>query len=283
MNHRAHLIGKNASSGGSERSNCQYNGDTNTWSGAKFGGSELGHIYDSFAYDPATGDVYSGTWASDVLQKWAYGDALTSWSNVSTSSQTLTGSTQPAMCWHPNLYGPGDGGLLVMSQSGGNGRLVAWRKSTDAWSVVSGTTHANSYTYPMRGGMVYVRGGGYVLAAFNPTTGGNTYKVAAGSGGSLGTVSTIDDVPIPCNAEGGSTQSGMLLDDPLGTDSAYILEKGGTDRVWKLSGTSWTLKGYTHPLEVSDTEYVVASCYPHGVFWRQYHNTTNSMVWRPND
>lgn len=283
-NSRAHLLGKNASGQGSERSNCQYDAATNTWTGTVYGGSELGHVYDSIAYDPAAGDLYTGTWASEAIKKWTFGAALDTWTDpVSTSTQELTSGVQPAMCWHPNLFGSGDGGLVVMSEAtgGGTGRLVAWRKSTDAWSVIADTSHAVS-SYPMRGGMCYVPTGDYVIAAFTPSVGGNTYTVPAGSGGSLGAVSTIDDVPISCFANDEGSNVGVLLADPSGANGAYILEKLGTSRVWKKNGAAWDLQGFTHPLESSNGFWIVASCDPLGVFMRMAQDSATSKVWKPD-
>jgi hypothetical protein len=284
---RAHLLGKNASSQGGERSNCLYNATTNTWSYAIYGGggSDLGHVYESFGYDPNAGVIYQGMWASNGVRRWSYGSALDSWTvPATTSSIHLTNDVQPAMGWHPNLFGAGDGGLLVIANTTGNtAALVAWRKSTNTWSTVAGTTHAVSGDYPGQGTVVYMRGGGFAIAAFHPANGGNTYTVAAGSGGTIGTVTQINDVPLLCGYGDGADNVGILLDDPAGS-FAYILEKRGSHRVWKLSGSSWILKGYAHPLDPGDIYYAVASVYPHGVFWRKHHSTsTPSRLWRPND
>ena len=148
---RAHMLGKNASATGSQRSNCLYNSATNTWTSAVFGGNELGHVYESIAYDPAQSEVYSGTWAASTLKKWKYGSALDSWIDpVATYSAQFTADTQPALCWHPNLFGPGDGGLLAIKASSATATLGAWRRSSGTWTTVAGISQTIGGNYPIQ-------------------------------------------------------------------------------------------------------------------------------------
>jgi hypothetical protein len=281
--HTAHLLGKNASSGGRERSNCRYDAIANTWTTAVYGGVELGHVYESIAYDPASGDLYSGTWASSAVKKWRAGSGLSTWLDpVATYSGEMSDSTQPTLCWNPNLFGTGDGGLLAIAASASGTRLIALRKSTGVWSVVSGIADSVSGDYPQYGAIEYIRSGNYCIVALDPGGGGGTYRIASGTGGSLPSATRIANVPIKCGYVGEGAV-GILIDSPTAGGAPYILEKGGSSRVWRYSGSSWALQSYSHPLEGLNENWVVASVYPHGVFWSQDDGAgTPSRVWRPN-
>jgi hypothetical protein len=287
----ARLLGKNASSQGSERSHSQYDVQANRWAYAIYGGSELGHIYESQGYDAATSDIYTGTWGQNTLKKWSFGSPLEVWIDPATADfgSTINPDTQPMLAWHPNLFGAGDGGILALQSSGTTATVIAWHKSTNAWSTLASTSHTvNSNSYISYGVVEYVRGGDFALAAFDPGGSGKTFRVAAGSGGALGALTEISPVPIRCGYAGDGDNVGILIDDPTGAPTPYILEKGGSNRVWRYGNGTWTLEAYAHPLPAggptTDTSWTVASCYPLGVFW-SLRNTTQatSMLWRPND
>ncbi len=289
-NGRAHLLGKNASSQGRERSNCVYDASTNRWQFEVFGGDETGHVYESFGYDPSQDTVYSGRWGSSPqpIQTWRFGSALSSWGVTRTApwSFSNTNSTQPAICWHPNLFGPGDGGLIAIHYvSGSSVELVAWRRSTDTWSTISGSGSSASGGSPQLGAIEYVRSGNYAMATFAT---GRSFTIAAGSGGSTAAAAQVQDPPIACRHAGAGNNVGILIDDPTGRAGPYILEKGGANRVWRWINGSWSLRSYTHPLPdgsaTDDTNWAVASMYPLGVFWaRSNRNSSPSRLWRPND
>ncbi len=290
---RAHLLGKLAAGQGGDRSNCLYDAVTNTWQFAMYGGSELGHVYESIAYNPLAGELFTGNWPGGLdeqLKKWTVGQPLDQWLNPATNSfgAHINSSTQPSLCWHPNLFGPGDGGILALKDEAyGDDTVIAWRRSDDSWHTVPGTAHPLSGSYQSNGAIEYVRASDVCLASFNPGQGGRTFRIPAGSGGALAAATQIADVPIHCGYTGAGGQRGILIDDPAGGPSLYILEKGGTNRVWRLEGESWSLRSYTHPFPTGsatdDTNWVVASCFPLGVFWCQDNwETTPSRLWRPN-
>jgi hypothetical protein len=289
---RAHLLGKNASSQGSERSNNLYNIASNQWTSSVFGGDETGHVYESIGYDPARGELYTGQWnGGRTLKRWALNNPLSSWSDPATSnfSDSINTSTQPAVCWHPNLFGAGDGGILALKNEGStSGVVIAWRRSTNTWHTIAGTSFSGmSGSYIANGSIEYIAAGNYCIATFPPGQGGKTFRINGGSGGNPGAATQIANVPIHCGYVG-QGNVGMLFDDPAGRDTAYILEKGGSNRVWKYSGGGWVLKSYKHPfpagVPTSECRWVAATCRGLGVFWSQAQATnTPSMLWRPND
>jgi hypothetical protein len=287
-NARAHLLGKNASSQGAERSHCIYDAAANTWRSTIYGGNETGHIYESFAYDPQEAKPYHSQWGTSAMpvRTWSWGAALDSWSATSTCPWALssTNATNPAMGWHPNLFGAGDGGLIALRLvSSSNVELVAWRRSTNQWSRIEGSGNSASGGSPQLGAVEYVRGAGFAVATFAT---GSTFTIGAGSGGQIARPVQISNPPIACRHAGGSSNVGILIDDPTGGPNAYILEKAGSNRVWQLVNGSWAQRSYTHRMPsgsaTSDTNWVVASVYPLGVFWGRSNRSGPSTLWRPN-
>lgn len=293
-NGRAHLLGKNASSQGSQRSNCQYDIANNRWTAALYGGNEFGHVYESIAYNPRDGELWTGNWdRSRTLKRWTIGASLSAWVNPATSSYSapIDLDVQPSLCWHPNAFGPGDGAVLALHavDDGSTVRVIAWRRQTNTWHDVPGTSHAMSGSYRSRGATTYVVGGGHCIAAFPPGNGGRTFRLPAGSGGSLATAVRIADTPIDCQwTDSGEGTAGILIDDPTGAATPFIIEKGGSNRVWKLEGGAWVRKSYNHPFPAgaptSSAHWAIGSCYPLGVFWCKGRDiSTGSRLWRPAD
>ena len=240
------LVGKEPSAGGGSpdpgaRTNNLYTASTNTWASSGFfdidGTIETGHVYESVGYDDDEQTLYVGRWNAEYIQTWTVGSPLTSgWGTTSTfAGHWMPDSTPQAVpqCWHPNLYGAGDGGLVIVRNvnQSTDMELLAWRESTDTYASVPGTQH-DTTTAPQAGTCEYIRSGDYVIAG---ATYGNFYRLSAGSGGSLGTATQIADPPVDLRTGGSSTSDiGVLIDDPSGTASAYILEKGAaTNRVWR--------------------------------------------------
>lgn len=285
---RAHMLGKNASSQGAERSHCLYDANSNTWSYSVYGGNETGHIYESFAYDHKEGVPYYGQWSGQpsAIRFWQNGTALNNWSSTSTSlwNFSSTNAVNPVLCWHPDLFGHDDGGLLAIRLiSGTRVELVAWRRANNSWTAVPGSETNASGGSPQYGAMVYVRAAGHVVVTFAT---GNTFTVGAGSNGKPARPNQIANPPIRCQSTGANGNIGILIEDPAGSSSPYILEKGGSNRVWRLSNGQWQKRSYTHPLPTGsatrDTNWVVASMAPLGVFWAQDNRqNTPSVVWRP--
>jgi hypothetical protein len=284
----AHLIGKDPGSTGSARSNNVYSAADNAWmtTGAFHidGVAETGHIYESFAFDPDSRTVYTGRWNSGDIQSWTWGAALTSWQVATTAPFVFsaTNATQAVLLWHPTLFGTGDGGLIAFRLTGGaNVAIVGWRKSTDTWSTL-GTTTASGGS-PQLGAMEFVRSGGYAIVT---SATGSTFRIGAGSGGTAATPEPIANPPIVCRHAGGTTNVGILIDDPGGAAGPYILEKAGTNRVWRLVGDAWQLQGFTHPFPngtaTTNTNWCVASLYPLGAFWG-VKNSAGSRLWKPNE
>lgn len=273
----------------------RYNATTNTWSASEDGSDPLGHVYESVAYDPATPRVFNGDWAAAYIKYANPTVAPVSWAQSANtpSSVALTDSVQPAMAWHPNAFGSGQGGLMVMNGRSTAGSILCYRPSNNSWATVNGSawTYSGSNSAAYIGTLRYIAGGDYVMAVcFTDNSNMRTIKIPAGSGGTtLGTATVIANPPIPCTyCDQSGSNIGVILDNPhpTRTDSAYILEKAGSRRVWKWNGAAWSqLSGVTHPFQGyanGSTAWTCASCYPHNVFWAKGYDTTTSLIWKPN-
>lgn len=285
---KAFMLGK--AEGGNDYYVYRYDEATNAWTYTSSSTGELGHIYESFGFDPATADCYLGKWGGSALKKVA--PLTDSWTDPVTGNYSggISPDIQTAMAWHPNLYGTGDGGLIVQASASANGKLIAWRKSTNSWADISGATWTISGgDYGAnRGAVLYVRGGDYCISDAPSASGGKTYKVVAGSSGSIGAATQMTGSgvpPVACSYIGGSGGPvGALLDNPTGADAPYILEKLGSSRVWKWSGSAWSLISGTHPFAALSSDgsgWTAASCYPLGVFIGKGNQNSSMRVWKP--
>jgi len=279
----------------------RYDERSNSWMYASSKHEEKGHVYESLAFDRQTAEIYTGYYpaaplaASGALKKLAPDASLVDWQSPATAGfgVMINNVNQPALCWHPNLFGSADGGVLALHKPNGPAVVIAWRKRTNTWHSLDETsttmTRADGQTYTGNGAIEYVRGGDYCIASFNPTQGGKSWRINAGSGGALSKAVQIEDVPVRCGYLSGDPPAGVLIDDPTGAPTPYILEKGGSSRVWKYEAGNWTQKGYKHLLPMGTVGngvggWAVASCYPLGVFWsRGGRSGTPSLLWRPND
>ncbi len=239
----------------------------------------LGHIYDNSAIDPATGDVYLATQPEDFVRRWTYSTGLWDF-NTPTSAYGDDAEPPNGCAWHPNLYGPGDGGLLVGTRINPH----AWRKSTNLWeeiviASIGGSSHAGRAgpgLYVAADDVVYMMG-----------RTGPTFRFPAGSGGSLGTPVDISaNIPIELEIVGGGNPRGRIIEDPKGTGHIYIFEQNGTARVWKSTnqGVDWTLQSFTHPFESGNNFSAITVILPYEVMLGTQHSAqpNASLLWKPD-
>lgn len=250
-----YFVGKSAQSQGGFGRFMIYDEAADSWTAdlpSFLDGAVLGHVYDAHTYDWATGDVYFPQYGTKLVRKWTQGSALTSWnldaaSNFTFASTFNGGTGEHAAAWHPNLYGTGDGGLVIMGQvNAGTATIFAWRKSTNTWASL-GTTPASGTID--RATALYCRG----LNAVILTTGSqlSAFRVDAGP-----TLTRIDDTPVLFGFPNVGSVGGVVVDSPFEDATVYALEKHTTGRrVWKLTGsTSWTLQsGVAHTFVSNDS------------------------------
>lgn len=287
------VMGKDAAGQTNTWIHRTYVAATNSWFVPNFAGWDgdgTGHVYDNCTLDPATGDLYifAGV-GSNALQK--YTRATNTWSTV------LSNAFQPGppsglidpingVCWHPNLYGTGDGGVIMTAGTNGNDAgFVFWRKSTGVRTQVNTTIDAGNQhgcgcyfgaiDRAIMGGQSSTSGGSntanHVLVAPNATAGGTP------------TTTNVGQPPLKTGGDSHAESNfGSVHQHPSDTTRVLLLERIGTARrVWQSTdGNNWTLKAYAHPFPVNHG-ITIASLYPLGALWAI--SSSASVLWKPND
>lgn len=289
------FVGKKQASLGGQARHIEYDEATNAWTASgQLWGDELGHMYSSVAFDEVAGDLYTNTLQTgDRVRKWVQGTSLDTWAfatsdgatpldSIDYSSQNKFVSGEGGCAWHPNLFGAGSGGLIVICQRG----VAAWRKSTDTWQILSGlyTAVGDAPT------CTYIAGLGAVIL-----TNGSTLKAWRITQGP--TVAAINDTPVHVGpvswTSGTNNVGGLLIDDPQKRNTCYILEKTQdtsstlTRRVWKYNAGAWDLQTYGHPFFSSQTggeDWSGCAVYGYGVIHalERVSNSLRSRIWKPN-
>ncbi|MCK6474480.1 MAG: hypothetical protein L6R28_22410 [Planctomycetes bacterium] len=248
-------------------------------------GSEYGHPFETHCLDFATGDYYFGNYSKVYCYRNNYAErSRTPWSfrtsGNGTGNHFFDDGARGGLAFHPDLFGPGDGGLVATIQN----KFFAWRKSTDKWIFPLALTgepgkppsvKTPQLLYIMSQKAVYGGGGESPLLKVVP---GNPPTVTL-----LGSTPKGTDGK-PLQIYGGHSYGpvrGSLLDDPeKKTFFLYQRSASATSKqphLWKYqppSGTAaeqWLDLG-VHPFnpgpgEEPDRSYIAATVYGEGVFW----------------
>lgn len=284
-------MGKPASGQSLDHSHYIYDEVTDTWTDVGVVVSGTGHIW-SVTFDPDTGDHYFVQYGGQRIWRFRRSDgvALGSWTELGDPNPDLTsGDVNPLLGWHPNLFGPGQGGVYAHCTFYG----AAYNPSNNTWTRVTN----GSWSAPMRqrpaGQGLYMPGNDR-LAMW-----GNYRKeviwVEAGAGLSSdvvgeGLVHAGGEAPITIVGAGGGTVHGHIVHHPDDKNKLLCLEEHGSARVWDSTddGDTWTLKGYTHPFDAMDNlsggEWTCGTLAPHGVVIGMTSNNTGgeTVLWKPN-
>lgn len=271
----------------------------------------LGHVW-NVGFDINTGDYYYlAQNASEEFVRYmdrsaeaGAGQTNSPWTQTATATpdDIRGGSPEGCVHFHPNLYGSGDGGLILWGLT----FMSAWRQSTDTWTRLAGYGgSASPYWSQSNGGGIYlpgydrlVMGTGFSASAQSP----RFMVVEAGSGGSLEANSPNFALHSPpaavekvINSTSAALPWGKLVVDPANDSRLMILEAGPPHRVWTdTSGGEgpWALESYTHPfaanLPLSSGDagsWTVGHCLTYGVLWGMAYNgtTSQSILWKPDN
>ena len=237
---------------------------TNTWE-TIWGGinNSSGHIYGHNALDSSTGDSYFHLYQSDTAWRITADNTTIS---LPGHGYSYLGTYSDCSGWHPNLYGPGDGGYVHAFWD----RIVAYRKSTNTWEVVT----LRNMTSNQLGNMTYLADTDELVYV------GRSDQVAYSitpNGGSTPIATVIADCPIEITAAS-TTESKALLEHPYDTGRLLALGAGGEVR--QYDGTSWSDPGYNHPFVGAGGQgFTMCSLQWLGVIWRLDDDA--SVLWRP--
>ena len=248
-----------------------------SWSQITAGISSIaaaGHIYGNAAMDSGTGEIYL-TVGSNTDNPYRYNPVSRSWSQMGIDMNPGAVSTHGnGVAWHPNLYGTGDGGLIVNHENGN----MYWRKATGATAVQNyGSSGDGQNT-----------GVGQYFAFQDKAMLGNTGEyvhVNDGNDGTRGTMTEIGNPPVKicgCSSEGAAY--GHLVQHPFDHTKMLLLERPSSSRVWSTRDLeNWTLENYTHPFN-SIKEWTSVSIPDHGVIFAVGKEGATNMtrLWKPN-
>jgi hypothetical protein len=248
-----------------------YNITTDTWTPAvNLGWNSPGHIYGNLAYDPATGDLFQSV---AYKKYYRYNKATNNWAPLPVNYNGDMNSINNGIAWHPNLYGPGDGGLIIGDQF----RLLFWRKSTNTVQDVY-----MGYNTLGQNGCEAV----YFAAIDKVINGGPNHALISPNGGNLPDVEVVGAPPIKTGgyAPEYDLPYGVLTLHPGDSSKMLLLQRLGSRRVWETTdGDNWTRTSYNHPFDIASL--VVVTIPDHGVIWAIGNDMGDpfSKLWKPDD
>lgn len=224
-------------------------------------GVNSGHIWNAcFDYD--TGDYFFKTQVHDRLY-W-YDRSADTWKETAIATglgtDPFTDGTQGAnggIAVHPNGLGAGQKCLFVFSQaagSTGNGRAFYLPEpfDTSSWTEFSPGVPIAKYGQALYlpGHDTVVFGGGHIHESTNSLTPAQPLRaLAAGSGGSPGSITNLGDAPQHPGGAAGSRQMGIMTIDPYDDSHLLLFERytdgTGDQRVWRSTdgGDNWSVIG----------------------------------------
>jgi len=303
LNDIIHLMGKPANNDGQWKHQT-YNVATGAWTldtnDITIGGSGWnypGHIYGNTCIDDTTGDLYqthggmTGNGTNDRRAGW-WKAASPGWNNAPVNQAIFSGAMESHMGglgWHPNMFGPGDGGYAMMMQE----QIMFWRKANDA---VFATTNSTAYYGNLYGQAAYSKYLDFLLIGGGDTASPYGHLAKVKYSGTPGAKPTVTDAGLPPIA----TQSNTRIGGPAGGFGSLHVHPGngakfiilgtvGTNNYWtSLDGTNWTLAGQ-HPFAIesasgSQAHVVCALKRGLGCFWCVGVTDAGAQVstlWRP--
>lgn len=249
-------MGKPATGQSTVFSHHIYNEAANEWRNtdpAAAGLSGTGHIWNS-AFDPQTGDYYHIHYQYEDVYRMTRASA--SWSVVARVPAAYLGSSGnspgpwPGTAWHPNLFGAGDGGLIVR----GNRGVIAWRKRTGQWQSLG---DYSSWNFKAGGDYVYFADTDSVVMGTGYPNGGEQdrelIRIDAGAGGVAPQYRVAGTAPLWV-AGRGQDRVGKMVAHPLDPRRLIILEEkdpnNSSSAKWWISsdrGATWREQSTPHP------------------------------------
>jgi hypothetical protein len=260
--------GKAASGQSIDYNHYLYDESTNAWrtTGQPFT-TDTGHAWAN-TFDPASGDYFSHIWSRDYTDWMEL--ASETW-RTTTPHEGVNNTSPPvgAIVWHPNLFGPGDGGFSLWQEF----RFYAWRRATDEYVELTSYSDGDALHARQNGGGVYLPGLDVSIMYARAQATGEGVRIRAGAGGVAAQPQLVPEPPIAVRGAGGKTVRGHVCVDPSNPSAALILEQYGDARVWRSvdAGESWTLLPFTHPfnplLGGITNCFIVTGLPTYGVLW----------------
>lgn len=289
-------MGKPASNQSQNYSHYIYDEASDTWSTtgqSLFPG--LGHVW-NVTFDPDNGDYWFRRYNDNVLMWFdrSEGSGGTWKKTVAQTDPALNeGNTNfAAMGWHPNLFGPGNPGILIWAVR----KFFGYNLVTRSFAVLSPTFDSGGpYRNRSTGQALYLPATDQLICfAQDDGNGHPAILVDAGAGNSSdvigdGFVRTTSQPPIQVYGAGGDVNHGHVVHHPDDANRLLLLDEEGSSRVWESAdyGTSWQLQAYRHPFQEmvnwSAGEYTVGTIAPYGLVIGMTSNSDGgeTVLWKP--
>lgn len=275
-----------------------------TLKGLIFGGGKRalpGHVW-SRSFDATTGDYYF----MDCINRSKFfrfmtreteagkGSESKPWKESSKPEFRFHVSHTEEIGFHPNLYGKGDGGVIVW---GGLG-IAAWRKKTNTWQSImkyaSGNYHGSTdgCGQYLPGFDRLVMGTGSGKRRFMLIDAGKDGKLAEGK-------PRLEKSPIfICGKTSGmlkkapwgklvvhpSNDKGLVILGPMPDYKVWTNTTGGTADGWKVAKHKHPFTKENLPMTGGDWgAWTCGSVSTHGVIWAMAYDgkTSKSVLWKP--
>lgn len=249
----------------------EYNEVTNTWTSdaavTGFNATSRGHSWEMPCYNRTDHVLYyiQNGGQHDRVRKHTIGTAFTSWTDLATTTAggaatSILYSGGPNFCsgsmsmeFHPNLYGSGQPGLVLLCEKG----ILGYNLTTNTYSTIISHTADNTD----RTGAVYSSG---LDAVFCYRVGIGQWKITSGP-----TITAINAPPVRFCQDTGGANGAKTCDDPNGgTFYAFEYNPSGTARAWKYvsASDSYSVIGDSPFGGTSEQEdFIVAAIYGYGV------------------
>jgi hypothetical protein len=295
------FVGKPASgqSNGHFWTGYQYDQLTDTWTIAfdtDFGGEggSTGHIW-NHAYDRWKGDYYWGS--NGGLNRWDYtNQQIIRYANPTESGQ------KAGYGFHPNLFGPGQAGLVIRALSRYwrfNIATEVYSQMTPFWGTSGGTPQVNNSNgadgiYFSSNDTICMGSGRDQYSPFDDSL--QMHRIVGGS----------SFAQISASIHGGGLHNSGGAAGPSATSCKVVEHPGVADRLLQMAtadnrvwysddfGDSWTLSAHTHPFgnlgdgavwnpSVGQNQWTCGSYPLLGIVWGLYSLSGggDSIVWRP--
>lgn len=267
-----HVVGKSHSD---NDEHFTYNENTQAWSNNTLGTSPDGHMWNT-AFSPEHGEYYYIIAGTQDIQRYIPGSGWT----TTTMSGYGGGSGHAGIVWHPNLFGTGDGGVIVNAQTA----LVAWRRSTNSWTVLQSGLGDPGYNGGA-GAYDSVRNKVWVGTGNGNPGPARARIISAGSGGTEGSVSNPGlSVPSLVFGGGESDSCHKVIPHPYVAGRLLYIpgNYNGACYISDDTGTTWSGAGYNNPFTNDRHQWSCGSIQAYGVVYAISSREGNWVrLWKP--
>lgn len=251
-------------------------------------GSGGGHVYGNVTANKVSGDLYcvAGIGTNQLLR---FSWTTKTWSVAVSTLFSGAPFQDPinGIYWHPDLFGPGQSGVVCNSRTDQQAVMVVYyRESNGQVTRVQTAIQAGKES----GGGAYHAGTGRVILGGESETSGSAtpsnhlFVVPNATVGGTPVASSGGAPPIKTGGDSRlEARFGSYHQHPSDNSRMVLLERNGgsSRRVWTSTtgGTPWTLKSYAHAFDGTSRGIAIAPIL--GALWAL--GSGYSVIWKPGD